>query len=401
MKSAKKIKPQDWMSAPETKKVMEALGKGNALFVGGCVRNALAGFPVQDIDIATKLTPDEATQALEKAGIKVVPTGIDHGTVTAVVNKKGFEITTLRKDVETDGRRAVVAFTHDWKEDAQRRDFTMNTLLADVDGNIYDPTDEGIKDLEGYKVRFVGDPAQRIAEDHLRILRFFRFHAIYGRGAPDAKAVKACNDAAGKIGSLSRERITQEFFKILSVAQPVDIIDLMLKNKIFSEFSFIKNQLTPLKHLCEFQNRWELAFIAARLFMLCGLSHQNVLKMEKLLLIPKVFKKDIEAISEVLKMPDMDRDQAVRAAVYKGGRVAAAQALMIELVQDRTTNGYATKALKVIQKWEIPELPVSGEDLKKAGIEEGPDMGRALRQIEEWWIAEDFKPGKKECLAKI
>ncbi len=398
MKPAKKKKPQDWITVKETKAVMDALGEGKALFVGGCVRNMLMGFEVRDIDIATQWTPPEVMKRLEKAGIKVIPTGIDHGTVTAVINKKHFEITTLRRDVETDGRRAVVAFTKDWLEDAQRRDFTMNTLLADVTGNIYDPTGKGLADLEKGRVKFVGDAKIRIAEDYLRILRFFRFHAIYGKGKPDETALKACKAGAKNISKLSKERITQEFFRILSVDKPVDILDIMFKNNVLKEFKFSGYDADFFKHLCEFQNRYNLAFIASRLFAIANLKQKNIQAMETLLLIPKVFKKDIEAISQVLNLPDLDNDPAVRAAIYRHGRTSTAQALMIEVAQDRVMNGYAPKALKIVQKWDVPELPVNGEDLKKTGINPGPEMRKALQKIEDWWIKGDFKADKKSCL---
>ncbi len=401
MKLAKKLKPKDWMTAKETKAVMDALGEGKALFVGGCVRNMLMGFPVEDIDIATQWTPPEVMKRLEKAGIKAIPTGIDHGTVTAVLNKKHFEITTLRRDVETDGRRAVVVFTKDWLEDAERRDFTMNTMLADVKGNIYDPTGKGLVDLEKGKVKFVGDAKTRIAEDYLRILRFFRFHAIYGKGKPDETALKACKAGAKNIAKLSKERITQEFFRILSVDNPMDILGLMFKNNVLKQFHCSGYDPDFFGHLCEFQNRYNLAFIASRLFAVAGLKQKNVTSMEKLLLIPKVFKKDIEAIDKVLNLPDLDNDPTVRRAVYLYGRTSTAQALMMEVAQDRVMNGYAPKALKIIQKWDIPELPVNGEDLKRAGIKPGPDMGKALQKIEDWWIKGDFKVDKKACLARL
>lgn len=389
------------MVSHETNAVMKVLGKDKARFVGGCVRNMLMGYEVEDIDIATQWKPKEVMEKLQKAGIKVFPTGIDHGTVTAVINKRHFEITTLRRDIETDGRRAVIAFTEHWTEDAQRRDFTMNTLLADQAGNIYDPTNTGLKDLAAGKVRFVGDAKTRIAEDYLRILRFFRFYALYGRGAPDKAALAACRRAAGKIGTLSKERITQEFFRIVSMENPADTLSLMFKNNILK--SFVPPNYDPemFSHLCDFQNRYGLAFIAARLLALAGLREKNIQKMEKLLLIPKVFKRDIEAISKILQLPDMDNDHAVRVAVYRHGRTATAQALMIGLAQDRIMNGYAPKALRVIQKWEIPQLPVDGHDLIRAGIKKGPELGRALARIEDWWIAQDFRPDRKACLQEI
>ena len=234
---AKTIPAQPWMISPAARRIMRILNGGAAeplaLFVGGCVRNALAGEAVTDIDIATRLTPPEVMERCAAADIRAIPTGIDHGTVTAVVDGAPFEITTLRRDVETDGRHAVVAFSQDWREDAQRRDFTMNTLLADSGGHVYDPTGQGISDLAAGRVVFVGDPAQRIAEDYLRILRFFRFHARYGKGAPDAAALAACAAAADRIATLSRERISQEFFRILAAENPAPILRLMSRGYRF------------------------------------------------------------------------------------------------------------------------------------------------------------------------
>ena len=223
LKPALKIDPPEWMRDPGVLRVMDLLnGKEEdvqALFVGGCVRNTLMRRDVEDIDIATKLTPDQVIEICNQAQVKVVPTGMKHGTVTIVIEGKPFEVTTLRHDVNTDGRHAEVAFTNSWHEDIKRRDFTVNSLLADLSGNIYDLIERGIEDLQTGKVIFVGNPAKRIAEDYLRILRFFRFHAHYGQGEPDKKALEACFAAADKIESLSKERITQEFLKILNSTQ--------------------------------------------------------------------------------------------------------------------------------------------------------------------------------------
>lgn len=393
MKPAKTINPQDWMTAPETVAVMAALGDGNALFVGGCVRNTLLGEAVEDIDIATTLTPDEVTTALKGAGLKAVPTGIEHGTITAVSGGKPYEITTLRKDVKTDGRHATVAFSKDWAEDAARRDFTMNTLLADPRGNIFDPLGQGLTDLESRKVVFVGDPSKRIEEDTLRILRYFRFHALYADGNPAPEALAACKAASDKIPSLSKERITQEFFKILSTKRCVSILNIMFENNILYEFSVPEYDPDLLKHLCGFQDRYGLAFIASRLWVLAGFSREALQKFETLLLIPKVFKKDIEAIAGVLALPDLAEDHAVKVAIYRYGRVPTAQALMIELANDRVINGYAPTAINIIQNWDVPDFPVSGEDLIKKGVPQGPELGRELERLEDEWIANGFKPG--------
>ncbi|MCB1559266.1 MAG: CCA tRNA nucleotidyltransferase, partial [Alphaproteobacteria bacterium] len=203
------------MSNLETRKIFRILGKDSVRFVGGCVRNALLGEVIGDIDLATSLPPQNVTERLLKNGIKSIPTGIQHGTVTAVINGKSYEITTLRIDMDTDGRHASVTFSADWQEDAKRRDFTMNALYADMDGHVYDPLGSGISDLKQRKVKFVGDPYLRIKEDYLRILRFFRFHTQYGKGRINAKGYRACLDLKDGLKSLSKERVTQELSKIL------------------------------------------------------------------------------------------------------------------------------------------------------------------------------------------
>jgi len=231
--AAARIPPQPWMEAPETRAVLAALG-GEGRFVGGCVRDTLLGRAVGDIDIATPLTPDEVTRRLNAAGIKVAPTGLTHGTVTAVASGKPFEITTLRHDVETDGRHARVAFTDDWAEDAKRRDFTMNALFLEADGAVFDPMG-GLGDLRAHRVRFVGDPMTRIREDVLRILRFYRFHAHYGAGEPDPSARVACRALAHLLPNLSRERVAAELLKLLAAADPVPALRLMKEDGVLAQ----------------------------------------------------------------------------------------------------------------------------------------------------------------------
>lgn len=405
---AHKIAVQSWMSAPETLAVLAALegaapnaGERQALFVGGCVRNALLDVEVSDIDLATRLSPDQVINALDQAGIRVIPTGLAHGTVTAVQNGRSFEITTLRKDVESDGRHAIIAFSQSWLEDAQRRDFTMNTLLADPLGNIYDPLGCGVADAMARRVVFVGEADERIREDYLRILRFFRFQALYGVGSSDPAALKACALHADKIATLSRERITQEFFKIMAAEKPVDTLRLMFTHHVLKEFDSGEDILTLLEHFCTFQSRYGLVALAPRLFVLAGLSLEHVTAFNALLLIPKVFLKDMEAIAAALGMADMDNDKSVRAVLYRSGRVAAAQALMIELVQDRVMNGFAPKALSIIQSWDIPDCPVSGADLIKAGLSPGPELGVVLDRLEQCWIESDFTLDAKALLARL
>ena len=237
MQPSDRLDPQPWMTAPETVAVMAALSAaaGEARFVGGCVRDALLGRKVRDVDIATHEPPERVMNLLKRAGIKAIPTGIKHGTVTAVTGAKHFEITTLRRDVETYGRHAKVEYTDDWQADAARRDFTMNALFCGADGTIYDPFG-GLADLRAQRVRFVGDPETRIREDVLRLLRFFRFHAHYGKPPPDAAALAACRSLAPLLPTLSGERICAETLKLLSAPQPADVIDLMGETGVRAHF---------------------------------------------------------------------------------------------------------------------------------------------------------------------
>src|SRR3954469_16690735 len=231
-----KLDAAKWRKRRGMKRLLAALGadKGLTRYVGGAVRDDLLDLTVNDVDLATRLQPDEVIRRLEGAKIKAVPTGIEHGTITAVSDGHPFEITTLRRDVSTDGRRASGAFTDDWKEDAARRDFTINALSADpLTGEIFDYFG-GLDDLERRHIRFIGDPLQRIAEDHLRILRFFRFHARFDAGEPDAAAIEACTARANDLMGLSRERIADELLKLLAVPDPSPTVEIMLGRGILA-----------------------------------------------------------------------------------------------------------------------------------------------------------------------
>ncbi|MCB1651044.1 MAG: CCA tRNA nucleotidyltransferase [Alphaproteobacteria bacterium] len=397
MKPAQTLTPQDWLQSAPLQKVLAVLNEGapqddpNALLVGGCVRNALLGQTIDDIDIATRLTPDEVIARMDAAGIKTIPTGIDHGTITAVEDGQPFEITTLRRDVETDGRRAIVAYSTDWAEDARRRDFTINTLLADVKGRVYDPLGEGLKDIQARRVVFVGEPAQRIAEDHLRILRYFRFHALYGAGNMDPEALEACEAAADKIPSLSKERITQEIFKILSHDDPAGVLSVMAGRGILTDLPASGYNPQLLKDLCFIQKQFGLRALPARLLVLGGLKAEGVLTLERYLLIPKLYKKDMAAIEGVLALADLNEEQAIKEALYRYGRTPTAQALMIEIALDRVMRGGAGEALNLIRNWDIPTFPVSGEDLIKQGYKPGPELGQKVIALEAEWIKGGFR----------
>lgn len=397
------IVPENWMRKDPIRNIFAAL-QGDAspqdhkaLLVGGCVRNILLGKQVDDIDIATPLSPGEVTKRLQKAGIKVIPTGIDHGTVTAVHGDETFEITSLRTDKNTDGRHAQVEFTNNWVEDARRRDFTINTLLMDLLGNIYDPLGQGMYDIKNKKVRFVGVPDQRIKEDYLRILRFFRFSAIYADDF-DVHAVAACKANAEGIDNLSKERITQEFFKIILSDHPLDALNIMFENNILASLMCKDFDCKTFSALCRFQKNYRLHSLSSRLFAFAGLNFDHIKKMEEYIIFPKVIIKDMRSLNGSMNFGALSSDGAVRRSIYRFGRVATAQALLFDLAQDRVMNSFAPHALTIIQNWEIPNFPLSGNDLIAAGIKKGPELGKALEALENKWIESDFQCQKPELL---
>jgi len=394
LKTKRHIVRTSWMLAKETLQLFKIV-QGNIpdnepqiLFVGGCVRDALLDIAVEDIDIATKLSPEIISEILTRAGVRVIPTGIDHGTVTAVIGDYSYEITTLRHDIKTDGRHATISYTDCWIEDAKRRDFTVNTLLMDLKGNIYDPLERGIADIDALKIRFVGKADKRIKEDYLRILRFFRFSAIYGAGEFDSEGLLACQKYSSNIKNLSKERITQEFFKIIASDKPYDVLNIMFEHGVLKEFEFTNNEL--LENLCWFQSRYNLRSLSSRLFVMADMNFENIKFMGEYILFPKVFLKDIKAVSGALSLPDLNCDAAVHEAVYRFGRVATAQSLMIGLAQNRVMNSYAPKALDIVQNWDIPNFPVSGADLIARGMLPSPEMGAELKRLEDEWIKGGF-----------
>lgn len=393
LKISKTINPKDWMQDEASQIVMNCLNQDfdgfGVFFVGGCVRNSLLNKDVQDIDIATILLPDEVIAKLEGNHIKVIPTGVDHGTVTAVFDTHNFEITTLRKDIKTDGRHAVVEFGSDWFEDAKRRDFTMNTLLMDMDGNIYDPTGRGIADLEARRVVFVGNPPERIAEDYLRILRFFRFHAYYGGGDPDADALEACRDAADQIGNLSKERITQEFLKILVADRAVETLELMFDCGVLNELKGAVYDAAQFLCFCQLQNdsSWDVSTDfrkveqeIARLYFVTAGSNEAVMrylrlsgKQQKLLSLYE---------GQSARLHDLD-EKTVKILIYRQGNEVAEQLVLIYAARHDVD---AAQALDICQNWQVPEFPLTGDDLIKQGHKPGPELGALLRQKEDEWL---------------
>ena len=365
-------------------RVLKALGaeEGLTRYVGGAVRDDLLGLPVSDIDLATRIKPDEVMERLQKARIKAVPTGIDHGTITAVSDGRAVEITTLRRDVSTDGRRATIAFTDDWQEDAARRDFTINALSADpVSGELFDYFG-GLADLEQRHIRFIGDPLQRIAEDHLRILRFFRFHARFDAGEPDAAALEACTARANDLMALSRERIADELLKLLGVANPAPTVGVMLQ----------RNILKPVLPEIEPERLGNLeALLSAERH--AGIAGDPLRRLAALLPRDPVLAEDI-AVRLRLSNKARKRLACAAASDPASGPHALAYRLGTDCAVDRLLLAGRTADAAAVSQWEIPRLPISGGALIKRGLAQGPAVAQTLRRIEDRWVDEGFPAGE-------
>jgi poly(A) polymerase len=390
--------PQPWMTEGPAARVMQALtAEGDeARFVGGCVRDALVGRAIRDIDIATPLSPQRVTELLHKAGLKAVPTGIGHGTITAVADKTGVEVTTLRLDVETDGRRAKVAFTDDWQADAARRDLTINALSADAGGKVHDYFG-GLDDLAAGRVRFVGDPRQRITEDYLRLLRFFRFHADYAAGGFDAHAVAAAKELSPNLKALSGERLRQETLRLLIARRGVEVWGEILSLGISEHYLPWATSLDRLRWVAELEQRHRLApdavrRLAALTMTGCGRDVAETLRLSRAEGGRIV---DLDAPRDPF---DTSSPRAVRRQIYAWGNDGARDRLLLDWL-DRIDAASGAAALAIIDNWPCPRFPLKGADIVKLGVPEGPRVGDLLGKVEGWWIDQDFAPDRAACLA--
>ncbi len=380
---------------------LEAARPGGSRFVGGCVRNVFRGTTQDDddIDIATQLEPKATMAALEAAGLRALPTGIDHGTITAIYKGRPFEITTLRRDVETDGRRAVVAFTEDWAEDAARRDFRLNALYADLSGRVFEPIAEGVADAVSGRVIFIGNADERLREDYLRILRFFRFNAWYGETI-DPEGLAACARQMQGLEKIAAERIWKELKKLLSAPDPSAAVLAM-------EESGVLDQVLPgteaggLVALREAEKR-------------AGLSTDPMRRV--MALLPRRGR-EVDAMAARLKLSNeehrrlsawasagMDHveglaPQDLHAAIYAYGAEAVADRAVLEAAQTERTEGLFAR-LAMIDGWNRPVFPVGGDDALAAGLS-GPEIGQALRVAEAAWIDSDFTMGRTKLLALL
>ncbi len=370
------LPPADWLQRPGLDRLAVALDAdaGAARYVGGAVRDTLLGLPVADIDVATIHPPQEVVRRLQAAGIKAVPTGIAHGTITAVADGTVVEVTTLRRDVATDGRHAEVAFTDDWQADAARRDFTMNALYADMGDHRLHDYFGGIADLRAGRVRFIGDPLRRIAEDHLRILRFFRFLARFGN-APDAAGLAACVARANDLMALSRERIADELLKLLVARDAVAVLRLMVDHGIWQ----------PV--LPEFDDA-----AIGRLATLVEAEAAAAIDPDPIRRLAALLDADnAEGVTARLKLSNAQRKRvAVALGEATGSPLALGYRCGVEGAVDRLLIGGDPAAARSVAGWTRPALPLSGGTLVERGLARGPDVARALRQVEDRWIAEGF-----------
>jgi poly(A) polymerase len=381
------VASEPWLTDPATRAVLDALqaagGSDCVRFVGGCVRNALMGEPVDDLDLATRLLPETAMAALKAAGLKVVPTGLLHGTVTAVSKGRPYEITTLRRDVETDGRKAVVAFTDDWSEDAARRDFRLNALYADADGRVFDPTGQGIEDTREGRIVFVGDPETRIREDYLRILRFFRFFARYGRGEPDPAGLKACADLSEGMARLSAERVSKELLKLLAAPDPRPAVRAMIAAGVLDRI------LPEAEPTAAFEVMVDLT--ADPVLRLSALMSPDLSRIEtaarRLRLANAARERLLAAASGEVDV-SMD-DRSARALIYRLGKPTFTDRMLRAEAQSGRP-GAGAGLLDLAERWPVPRLPVGGRQAAAAGLAAGPQTGQVLAAFEDGWIADDF-----------
>ena len=381
-----------WLVRGEAAPLLKLLDSNGeeARIVGGAVRNALLCLPVHEIDIATTALPDEVMRRVEAAGWKAVPTGIEHGTVTVLIAGKPFEVTTLRRDVETYGRKAKVVFGRDWVADARRRDFTINALSLSADGELHDYV-EGLADLAAHRVRFIGDPAQRIAEDYLRILRFFRFHAWYGEGMPDPEGLHACIRGRTGIDSLSRERIRTELLKLLLAPHATPTLALM------TEIGLLGDVLGGVALLASFEN---MVKVEAAI----GVESDPVRRLGAL---GVWVAEDGERLAQRLRLSNADAERltalerwwrvlpelvSARVLLYRLGPQHFADQVLV--AWSRSSASAADRAWRALAElprtWNAPEFPLKAADFMARGFVAGPALGAVMRAAEQAWIAADF-----------
>jgi len=396
-----------WLNAPATRSVVAALDVGGAQpalrFVGGCVRNTLLELSPGDIDIATVHPPEKVIELAREAGLKAVATGIEHGTVTLISGGKPFEVTTLRHDVTTHGRHADVRFTQDWQGDAERRDFTMNAIYADAAGTLFDPVG-GIADAAARRVRFIGDATARIREDYLRILRFFRFYAWYGRGDLDAAGLAACAAEKAGLKQLSAERIAKELLRLLEAREPVGTLRTMADAGILGA---VLPEATNFEELADIviveADYCHVADAVRRLGVFIEADAKGAAALADRLRLSGAAKERLVRLREgahALLSPNI-KGTELRALLYRGGVAATEDRIVLSwALRGASDDVDVWEALvEIVRDYERPKFPLTGHDVTALGLV-GADVGRVLSVVEEWWIAEDFAPDRAAALAR-
>lgn len=393
----KRINPPPWRCWPETDRILTTFAEAgaNAWFVGGCVRDAMMEMDTQDIDICTDLHPKTVMRILAEADIKVVPTGLDHGTVTAIVNKRHFEITTLRRDVRSHGRHADVSFTSDLMEDAERRDFTFNALYLTPHNDLIDPFD-GLSDLMAGQVRFIGRAADRIREDRLRVLRFFRFFARFGKDLPDQEAMAACAAARHELKQLSVERISKEVMLLLASADPAPSLQLMEETGVLSEIFGPEASLSLIEALMQIPVPSD-AFV--RFASLFGANLKETLSVAMHL---RLSTKARDRLTRMCRqdVPVDFTPQDLATALYRQGPQAIKDQILLRWAKREDREDLAA-AYDHASHWKVPVFPIKGSDLLALGAQSGPALGAALQQLEDHWIGSDFKATKADLLDRF
>jgi poly(A) polymerase len=395
-----------WLHSVAIRKVFAALkaGKAEARVVGGAVRDALIDRPVSEVDIATTALPEEVMRLALRAGLGAHPTGIDHGTVTVVADGVPFEVTTLRRDVETDGRRAVVAFTTVWQEDAARRDFTINALYCREDGTLYDPVG-GLNDLRKRRVRFIGDPEARIREDYLRILRFFRFSAAYGNGQLDPTGLAAAVALKDGLPRLSSERIRTEILKLLAARNAAEVVSAMHEKGVLQLVISATAHPERLARLQAIERA--LGQPPDALARLAALAVDEPLQAKGLAQHLRLSNAEAEAIQKAaITDPALDPatpEAAARALLYQFGPNAFGRAVRVAWARSGAAEGDPAWRVRALlpDRWKAPKMPFAGANVVALGVPPGPRVGAVLRAFEDWWIAEDFTADAARQIGKL
>lgn len=395
-----------WLFASSCQAVFEALERAGeeARAVGGAVRNTLLGQAVSDVDIATPAVPPAVTAAARSAGLSVHPTGIEHGTVTVVSAGVPYEVTTLRRDVSTDGRRATIAYSTDWAEDARRRDFTMNAIYCDRNGVIFDPLG-GLDDLRQARVRFIGSARERIREDYLRILRFFRFFAAYGSGPIDAEGLAAIDAEKDGLAGLSAERVRAETLKLVVAPRAFDALAEMERHAI-SRFVFGRPiSLAAFAKYCAIERVLEQpANAILRLAALAANDKQAAGDLARRLKLSNRERKLLVTAGEGRQMrPPASDETRLRQMLYRCGPDAySARVLMGWLGSNADPDdGAFRRAAQLPQRWAVPEFPIKGSDIVAEGVAPGPKIGELHEALESWWVSEDFSPDAQALRRKL